>query len=235
LIVVNGDAFTDALVASQLSAVINAPLLFTDSGKIPKAVLDKIKELKLDVIIIGNTAAVSKDVEEAIRNAGVDVERIGGEDRFETSTLVAERFIEEMKKKRRPVNRVIFIDGLNGSWGSALAIESYFENSPILFMGTLPTENGYLSQSVIDFLDVHQEIYMAIIRFQIESIGLQQAAIVNSYLVQHGFEVDDIMSSVTNTSELSLDCADMVINALYIPDMLGNITYGGGGNGGGGS
>lgn len=79
-------------------------------------VLDKIKEEKLDVTIIGGTRAVSTDVESVVRETGVNVNRIAGESQEETAVKVAERYVELAEKQGINIDSVMFVNWNDRKW-----------------------------------------------------------------------------------------------------------------------
>lgn len=89
-IVANGLGFADALCSTPLSKAVDGPILLTHDKKLPEATRNEISRLGVKkVYIIGGTGVVSKNVENQIRSMGVQVQRLGGKDRFETSLLIA--------------------------------------------------------------------------------------------------------------------------------------------------
>ena len=85
--------FPDALAASSLAGLVKAPILLTDLETLPKVTADFIERQKLSrVFIMGGPAAVSHDVERALKALDPvrEVIRLGGADRYETSVKIAE-------------------------------------------------------------------------------------------------------------------------------------------------
>lgn len=90
VVLVSGEKFPDALSASGLAGVLGCPLLLTRKASLSAGVLAEIQRLGVaDVHIVGGTAAVSTDVEDALTGAGYTVYRYGGGDRYATSAVVA--------------------------------------------------------------------------------------------------------------------------------------------------
>lgn len=90
-ILVNLDnSIADGLSASGLSGAANAPILLTQKDSIPTETMQRLKNVN-KVYIIGLEAAVSKKVEETLKNKGISVERLGGSDRNKTSYNVANK------------------------------------------------------------------------------------------------------------------------------------------------
>jgi ectonucleotide pyrophosphatase/phosphodiesterase family protein 5 len=72
------------------------PLLLTGPGELSAETAAALQELSVDrVIVVGDTSAVSLDVEEKLRADGLVVERIGGHRTDQTAALLAERGIRE--------------------------------------------------------------------------------------------------------------------------------------------
>ncbi|MCL2504231.1 MAG: cell wall-binding repeat-containing protein, partial [Coriobacteriia bacterium] len=92
VILATGTGYADALSASALAGVLDAPLLLTRPGALGDGTLGEIQRLGAkDVYIMGSTAAVSAGVESALKSAGLGVERIAGTDRYGTSAAVAQK------------------------------------------------------------------------------------------------------------------------------------------------
>ena len=84
--------FPDALAAAPLAADLDAPVLLTPPRELPVAVAAELERLQAaEVVVLGGPAAVGTAVEEALREDGYGVERLGGEDRYATAALVARR------------------------------------------------------------------------------------------------------------------------------------------------
>ena len=90
VILVSGENFPDALCASPLSKKLNAPILLTETKELNAKVLVEIQRLGTkNVYIIGGTGVISDNVENTLKNLGINVVRIAGNDRYETSIEVA--------------------------------------------------------------------------------------------------------------------------------------------------
>lgn len=98
VVITSGEDFGDALSAAPLAKKYNAPILLvskdnldnqSDSASNLTNELSRLKAKK--VFIIGGTGAVSSKVEDAIKSKGLEIERIYGNDRYETSVEVAKK------------------------------------------------------------------------------------------------------------------------------------------------
>lgn len=85
--------YADALSAVPLAKKYDAPILLTDTNSVPSKVINELLRLHVGkVFILGGTGVVSSGVEAQLNSLNILVERIGGEDRYETSIKVAEKF-----------------------------------------------------------------------------------------------------------------------------------------------
>lgn len=98
VIIVRGDGpsdnpnVVDGLTASVLAGAKDAPILLTEDDKLPEVVKTTITDLKAEkAYIVGGTGAVSEDVKEELEALGLEVERVEGNNRFETAVAVAKK------------------------------------------------------------------------------------------------------------------------------------------------
>ena len=88
VVLATATAYADALTGAPLAAVAGGPLLLTDGEALDPRVLAEIRRLGArEVLLMGGTAALGPAVEAALREAGLDVERLAGADRFATAAL----------------------------------------------------------------------------------------------------------------------------------------------------
>ncbi|MBZ4663262.1 MAG: SpoIID/LytB domain protein [Caloramator sp.] len=91
-VIARADDFPDALSAGPLAKKFDAPILLTDINSLNQDVEIELLRLGVkNVFIIGSEAAVSKAVEDRIKTLNINVERIGGDDRYETALKIAEK------------------------------------------------------------------------------------------------------------------------------------------------
>ena len=131
VVIATGERFPDGLSASALCGVYDAPLLLTPKTYLHPAVIDEIDRLGAEsAIIIGSTDAVSGAVAAALEDLGLDVDRIGGEDRYETAALIAERVIDETE-----FDGTVFV-ARGDQFADALAVApvAYANQTPILLV-----------------------------------------------------------------------------------------------------
>jgi len=85
VVLATGEDFPDALAANGLAGALDAPVLLTLRNDLPAKTAAAIADLAPETVyVMGGTAAVSQAVEDELA-ADYTVERIDGEDRFETA------------------------------------------------------------------------------------------------------------------------------------------------------
>ena len=101
VVMVNGNSLVDGLSASPLAASLNAPMLLTESNRIPKATMDYLVKLSgkatvgnlsgIKIHLVGGTAVISKELERELKSYGFTVDRFNGKNREDTSMKVAKK------------------------------------------------------------------------------------------------------------------------------------------------
>ncbi len=101
VVLVGANSIVDGLVASPLAAKKVAPLLLTSKDKLDASVKAEIKRAMgltsstpitstKTIYIAGGENSVSKDVEKELKDMGLKVTRLSGDDRYETSLEIAD-------------------------------------------------------------------------------------------------------------------------------------------------
>ena len=208
VVLVNGEALVDGLAAAPLAGYLsnesglNAPILLTEKGRLPKATQRYLKELideelnkEITVHIVGGDAVVSDSVKRELRSLGVKVERYAGEDREATSMAVANEI---------GFDNGAFVVGATGE-ADAMSVSGFAASkiAPIVVSGF----EG-LSEDTIDALD-GERVYV---------IG-GDAAVSNSDFD----EIKAIASSITRVSGSDRkETNAAVINKFYTNSFVGN-------------
>ena len=92
VLVASGENYPDALAASGLSGVLDAPVVLTASGSLSPQAASQLKRLHPKrIVIVGGTNAVSQRVQLRLKDYAPAVERLGGSDRYHTSYLLYQR------------------------------------------------------------------------------------------------------------------------------------------------
>ena len=83
--------FPDALAGAVLANRLGAPLLLTEPHRLPTAVATELARLEVGTVtILGGRGAVSQAVEDALADAGIEVGRMQGSNRFATAAAIAD-------------------------------------------------------------------------------------------------------------------------------------------------
>lgn len=129
IVLARGDDFPDALAGGPLAYSLDAPILLTKSTELPEATKKEILRLNAKkVVILGGTASVATNVERQLRKLGLTIDRIAGENRFDTAAKIADRLPSEV---------AIIANGY--SFPDALAVSPYASKNQIPILLTSPT------------------------------------------------------------------------------------------------
>lgn len=93
IVLASGYNFADALSAGQLAAALNAPLILS-KDQLDTRTSDEIAKLKpKNIYIVGGETALSSNIEESVKSVvnDINIERLKGNDRYETSVKVMEK------------------------------------------------------------------------------------------------------------------------------------------------
>lgn len=89
VLLARSDDFPDALAGAPLAYKYHAPILLTEATALPDSVLQELKRLNPQkIILLGGTGAISTSVETKLK-ALAPVQRIGGANRFATASGIA--------------------------------------------------------------------------------------------------------------------------------------------------
>ncbi len=94
VLLVNGYANADGLVATPLASAYGAPILLSSADTLPESTKTELKRLNPSkVILIGGKTVLSDSLKKQLQEIKPDLEvnRIGGDTRFDTSLLVAKK------------------------------------------------------------------------------------------------------------------------------------------------
>jgi 5'-nucleotidase/UDP-sugar diphosphatase len=126
VVIARGDQYADALTAAPLADQNDAPILLTRSGGLAAGVAEEIERLGAEkAIVLGGTLAVSNDVVKQLETLGLEVDRIGGQTRYDTSVAIAAELETD-------ATDAVVVSGLN--FPDALSAGSYaaVNDKPIL-------------------------------------------------------------------------------------------------------
>ncbi|NEU06219.1 cell wall-binding repeat-containing protein [Clostridium sp. ATCC 25772] len=140
VVLASGEDYPDALCAVPLARKYSAPILLTRKNSVEQGLKDELTRLDTKkVFIIGGETVISKSVEQSIKDMGIDVERLGGDTRYETSVLVGNKIDSN--------GEVTIANGLNYPDALSIAAIAANKNMPILL-----TDKSSLNDSVKSFI-----------------------------------------------------------------------------------
>ena len=91
-VLVNADAFPDALTAGPLAATLEGPTLLTSGAALDPRVADDLRRLGVDrVHLVGGTGVLGDAVRASLEDMGIEVVRLAGSNRITTAGVVADR------------------------------------------------------------------------------------------------------------------------------------------------
>jgi len=92
VVLARGDDYADALAGVPLAYQLNAPILLTPSSELAAETLEELKRLNAEkAYLLGGEGAISPQVKEEVEELGLQGERLGGENRFQTAVQVAQK------------------------------------------------------------------------------------------------------------------------------------------------
>ncbi|EQF29824.1 cell wall-binding repeat-containing protein [Clostridioides difficile] len=127
-IIINTDrTLADGLSASGLAGVENAPILLVKKDNIPSYTLKRLDKVK-KVYIVGGKNSVNESVEKILVDKNIEIHRISGNDRIDTSYNVA-RVVNSKTK----IEKVMLTNAFKGE-ADAMSISQVAvrEKSPII-------------------------------------------------------------------------------------------------------
>ena len=140
VVLARGDIPADAVAAIAFAKISRYPIILTKPDKLVSSALLAIDEISpMKVIIVGGEKAISKEVENYLRER-YEVERIWGETRYETAVELAKAY----KKKKLDLKVIVVTDGRNISTRAVLISE--YMNAPIIYV------KDSVPESVLEFL-----------------------------------------------------------------------------------
>ncbi|WAW14121.1 cell wall-binding repeat-containing protein [Peptostreptococcus equinus] len=128
-ILVSKNNYTDAILASPLASIYNAPILVTEADRISSEAKNELHRLGVkNIIIVGGESSVSKNIYNGLEKDKYKLERIQGANRYSTSVAVYNKIKSINKFKAE----IILTSGENftdGILASSIAIKN---QNPIL-------------------------------------------------------------------------------------------------------
>ena len=143
------DKLVDGLTATPLAAALNgtngAPVLLTGNTKLAQPVIDEIERLGANTVyIVGG--AISESVEKDLERVhGMEIERVSGDDRYDTSLEVADEILDI---KGTALNEVFVVGGRSEADALSAGAAAAALKAPILL-----TNEDKVNKDVKHYLD----------------------------------------------------------------------------------
>ncbi|WP_446898614.1 cell wall-binding repeat-containing protein [Clostridium sp. LBM24168] len=145
VVLVSGESYADALCAAPLAKKYSAPILLTDGKTLNEKVKSRISELGVSyVTIVGGNGAVSDSIQDDLKSMNIEVDRVWGADRYETSVAVA--------KKLENFSRVVIASGQGYADALSIAPVAASQGIPILL-----TSRNYIPKNVKSYIDSNKK------------------------------------------------------------------------------
>jgi len=145
VLLVNGYANADGLVATPLASAYGAPIILSEKNSLPSETKAEIKRLNPSkVILIGGKTVLSDSLKKQLQEIkpNLDIDRIGGATRFDTSLLVAKKLDTIVD-----VNKSYVCYGLGEADALSIAAKAGEDKAPIIL-----AEKNAIPKSTIDWL-----------------------------------------------------------------------------------
>lgn len=126
-VIVSGENYPDGLTGGVLASVLNGPVLLSSKNSVSQSVVDELNRLGVkNVYLVGGTGSLSKNIENSL--LAFNVKRIGGSNRIETASNVAET-IRGLSKYQS--NKKYFALANGSNFPDALSAGGYLSNTKI--------------------------------------------------------------------------------------------------------
>ncbi|GAA0117727.1 cell wall-binding repeat-containing protein [Clostridium senegalense] len=154
VILANGFDFPDALCSAPLSKTLNATVLLTHNNTLTDSTKKQIEKMNIkNVTIVGGTSAISENVENQLKSMKINVSRLGGVDRYDTSYLIAKSVAGKIEIKGATiVGGTVWQDAMISAPGATI------QNKPILLVPisenpVLPKYKSLLEENKLTITD----------------------------------------------------------------------------------
>ncbi|ADG13693.1 putative cell wall binding repeat 2-containing protein [Methanocaldococcus infernus ME] len=107
-VVLVSDNSADYATALAIAEALNATIVTTEWGIYNESLITKIENLTPDnVIIVGGPLAVVENYTKALEDYGINVERVGGKDRYQTNAIALNQFKLMLQKRFKNMSACI--------------------------------------------------------------------------------------------------------------------------------
>jgi putative cell wall-binding protein len=137
-IIANAWDFPDAVCSAPLAYKYKAPILLTNKESLTAETSSELNDLQVKhVFIVGGIGAVSQNVEAQIEAKGIDVQRLYGQNRFQTSIAIANQVGE--------TGSIVITNGFNPYEALSISSIAAKEGMPIILTARNTVPNAILN------------------------------------------------------------------------------------------
>ena len=149
VVITNAYSIVDSLSATPFASSKDAPILLSDKDNLTDITKNELKRLKTkNVYLIGGYSVLNDNIEKELKNIGINVVRIAGKTRFETSIEIAKYMTKDKK-----VSNIVIANGIRGL-ADAVTISPVAseKNMPIILsdIDKLPSGLDFIKEQNID-------------------------------------------------------------------------------------
>ena len=149
VVITNAYSIVDSLSATPFASSKDAPILLSDKDNLTDITKNELKRLKTkNVYLIGGYSVLNDNIEKELKNIGINVVRIAGKTRFETSIEIAKYMTKDKK-----VSNIVIANGIRGL-ADAVTISPVAseKNMPIILsdIDKLPSGLDFIKEKNID-------------------------------------------------------------------------------------
>ncbi len=149
VVLINSSSILDALSATPFAKAKNAPILLTQTNSLNQLTENEISRLGAkNIYIIGGFNSVDASIESYLKDKGLNIIRISGNDRYDTSIKLAKELNKENK-----LSKLVLVNGEKGLADAvSMGAISAKEKMPILL--TNQNDDMKVIEELIDNKDI---------------------------------------------------------------------------------
>ena len=138
VIIADGRNYPDSVSIAPYAAKEGIPVILVNGNKVPDDVKSFLNKYKIsNAIIVGGDKAVGKDVEKLFKS----VDRVAGDDRYDTSKKIAEKFFDDS-------DTIFMASGEDFADSISVSYYAGMEKAPVLL-----TKSNSLDDSTREYLN----------------------------------------------------------------------------------
>lgn len=145
MVIASGQDFADALTASSLAGALRSPILLAGPSGRNHHAIEEARRLGVRIaFVVGGDSAINQDMINRLEAEGIEIRRFAGENRYETSELVAREVIN-----RTGADEAFLVSGQNFADAISIAPYAARDGVPILLTRTRTLEQSVQNISSI--------------------------------------------------------------------------------------